>query len=208
MDLPDPSAINEIREPAINLSVFVPVDYIGSTIQLCQDHRAALLDMKYLGKLVHLTYSMPLMELIHQFYDQLKSLTQGYATIDYEWIGFVSSDLVKLDILVMGEVIDSLSQIVPRSRSQFIGRELVEKLKDIIPRQQFEIPIQAAIGGHVLARTDLKGFRKDVIAKLSGGDQTRKDKLLKKQKKGKARMKRVGKIDLPQEAFLSILKIS
>lgn len=208
MDLPDFSLINEIREPAINLSIIVPVNYIGPTIQLCQDHRATLKDMKYLGKLVHLIYSMPLVELIHQFYDQLKSLTQGYATLDYEWIGFITADLVKLDILVLGEVIDSLSQIVPRSRSQYVGRGLVEKLKNIIPRQQFEIPIQAAVGSHILARTDLKGFRKDVIAKLSGGDQTRKDKLLKKQKKGKARMKRVGKIDLPQEAFLSILKIS
>jgi len=147
------------------------------------------------------------MELIHQFYDQLKSLTQGYATLDYELVGYITSDLVKLDILVMGEVIDSLSQIVPKTRSPYIARELVEKLKDIIPRAQFEIPIQAAIGSHVLARADLKGFRKDVIAKLSGGDQTRKDKLLKKQKKGKARMKRVGRIDLPQEAFLSILKV-
>jgi GTP-binding protein LepA len=207
MDLPDPSFIEEIREPAINLSVFVPLDFVGPTIELCQDHRGTLIDMKYLGKLVHLTYSLPLVELIHQFYDQLKSLTQGYATLDYEWIGFVPSDLVKLDILVSGEIVDSLSQIVPKIRSPYIGRELVEKLKDIIPRQQFEIPIQASVGSHVLARTDLKGFRKDVIAKLSGGDQTRKDKLLKKQKKGKARMKRVGKVDLPQEAFLSILKV-
>jgi GTP-binding protein LepA len=207
MDLPDPSLVDEIREPAISLSIFVPVDFVGPTIQLCQDHRASLIDMKYLSKLVHLTYTMPLMELIHQFYDQLKSLTQGYATLDYELVGYITSDLVKLDILVMGEVIDSLSQIVPKTRSPYIARELVEKLKDIIPRAQFEIPIQAAIGSHVLARADLKGFRKDVIAKLSGGDQTRKDKLLKKQKKGKARMKRVGRIDLPQEAFLSILKV-
>jgi GTP-binding protein LepA len=208
MDLPDLSVISEIREPAIKLSIFVPAEHVGATIQLCQDHRASLIDMKYIGKLVLLTYSMPLAELIHQFYDQLKSVTQGYATLDYELIGFISSDLVKLDVLVLGEVIDSLSQIVPRSRSPYIGRELVEKLKEIIPRQQFEISIQAAVGSHVLARADLKGFRKDVIAKLSGGDQTRKDKLLKKQKKGKARMKRVGKIDLPQEAFLSVLKIS
>jgi GTP-binding protein LepA len=208
MDLPDPSQVEQIREPAIRLSLFVPTDFIGNTIQLCQDHRGELQDMKYLGRLVHLTYSMPLVELIHQFYDRLKSLTQGYATLDYELSGFINADLVKLDVLVAGEMIDSLSQIVPRSRSPYIARELVEKLKNLIPREQFEIPIQAAIGSHILARADLKGFRKDVTAKLSGGDQTRKDKLLKKQKKGKSRMKRVGKVDLPQSAFLSILKIS
>jgi GTP-binding protein LepA len=208
MDLPDPSQIEQIREPAIRLSLFVPTDFVGNVIQLCQDHRGELHDMKYLGRLVHLTYSMPLVELIHQFYDRLKSLTQGYATLDYELSGFVNADLVRLDVLVAGDVIDSLSQIVPRSRSQFIARELVEKLKNLIPRTQFEIPIQAAIGSHILARVDIKGFRKDVTAKLSGGDQTRKDKLLKKQKKGKSRMKRVGKVDLPQSAFLSILKIS
>jgi GTP-binding protein LepA len=208
MDLPDLSLIQEIREPAISLSVFCPKDFVGSVIQLCQDHRGTLHDMNYMGAMVQLVYSLPLVELIHQFYDQLKSLTQGYATLDYEWTGFVPSDLVKLDILVNGEIVESLSQIVPRVKSPYIARELVEKLKEIIPRQQFEIPLQAAVGSHVLARTDLKGFRKDVIAKLSGGDQTRKDKLLKKQKKGKARMKRVGKVDLPQEAFLSILKIS
>ncbi len=208
MDLPDPSVILEIREPFINLSIFVPADFVGPTIQVCQDHRASLLDMKYLGRLVHLTYTMPLVELIHQFYDQLKSLTQGYATMDYELAGFAASDLVKLDILVSGEIIESLSQIVPKVRSPYIARDLVDRLKSVIPRQQFEIPIQASIGAHVLARADLKGFRKDVIAKLSGGDQTRKDKLLKKQKKGKARMKRIGKVDLPQEAFLSILRVS
>ena len=149
MDLPDPSQVEQIREPTIRLSVYVPTEFVGNTIQLCQDHRGQLLDMKYLGKLVHLTYSMPLVELIHQFYDSLKSLTQGYATIDYELIGFISADLVRLDVLVAGDMIDSLSQIVPRSRSPYIARELVEKLKNIIPRAQFEIPIQAAIGSHI-----------------------------------------------------------
>jgi GTP-binding protein LepA len=207
MDLPDPSEIMEIREPTIRLSLFVPEGFVGNVIQLCQDHRGQLLDMKYLGRLVYLTYSLPLVELIHQFYDHLKSLTQGYATLDYELSGFVTSDLVKLDVIIAGEVIDSLSQVVPKSKGQYIARELVGKLKKLIPKAQFEIPIQAAIGSHILARADLKGFRKDVLAKLSGGDQTRKDKLLKKQKKGKARMKHVGKVDLPQEVFLSILKI-
>ncbi len=206
MDLPDQSIIKEIREPIISLSIFVPEQFVGNVIQLCQDHRGVLVDMQYLGKLVHLKYSLPLAELIRQFYDSLKSASQGFATLDYELSGFTSSDLCRLDILIAGDKVDALSQIIPKSKSQFIAKELVEKLKNIIPRQNFEISIQAAIGSHVLARSDVKAFRKDVLAKMSGGDQTRKDKLLKKQKKGKARMKRVGKIDLPQEAFLSILK--
>jgi GTP-binding protein LepA len=207
VDLPDPSLIDEIREPFIGLSVIVPSAFVGNIMELCQNHRGLLIDMKYIGQLVNLSYSLPLAELIRQFYDELKSLSQGYATLDYEITGFVKSDLVKLDVLISGELIESLSQIVPRERSPFIARDLVGRLKEIIPRQQFEISIQAAIGSRILARADLKGFRKDVIAKLSGGDQTRKDKLLKKQKKGKARMKRVGRVDLPQEAFLSILSV-
>jgi GTP-binding protein LepA len=207
-DLPDPTQYSEIREPVISLSVFVPSEYVGAVIQLCQDHRGSMIDMKYLGQLVHLQYTMPLSELIQHFYDQLKSVSQGYATLDYDLAGFTVSDLVRLDLLISGQKIDALAQIVPRSQSINLGKKLVEKLKEIIPRQQFEVSIQAAIGGHILARSDVKAFRKDVTAKLYGGDQTRKDKLLKKQKKGKARMKRVGKIDLPQEAFLSILKLN
>jgi GTP-binding protein LepA len=206
-DLPDPSVIKEIREPVINLSIFVPEDFVGPVIQLCQDHRGTLLDMQYIGKIVNLSYSLPLSELVHGFYDQLKGVSQGFATLDYELTGYVCADLIKLDILVAGELVDSLSQIAPRQRSVVIGKDLVERLATIIPRQQFEIAIQAAIGGHVIARSDIKAFRKDVLAKMSGGDQTRKDKLLKKQKKGKSRMKRVGKIDIPQEAFLSLLKV-
>jgi GTP-binding protein LepA len=204
-DLPDPSSIQEIREPVIDLSIFVPGEYIGSVIRLCQEHRGVLNDITYLGQLARLVYNLPLAELIRGFYDQLKSVSQGFATLDYELAGFVAADLVKLDILVSGELVDALSQIVPKSQSAYIARDLVTKLKDLIPRQQFEISIQAGIGSHILARADVKAFRKDVTAKLYGGDQTRKDKLLKKQKKGKARMKRVGKIDLPQEVFLSIL---
>ena len=206
-DLPDPSQIHQIREPLANLSIFVPESYIGSVMQLCQVHRATLQNMVYLGKLVQLTYLMPFAELIRQFYDSLKSASSGYATLDYELVGYQAADLVKLDIVIAGDRIDALAQIVPREKAPYLARDLVEKLKDIIPRQNFEIAIQAAIGGKILARSDIKPFRKDVIAKLSGGDQTRKDKLLKKQKKGKARMKRVGRIDLPQEAFLSILKV-
>ena len=207
MDLPDPSVVTEIREPVLNLSVFVPENYVGPVMQLCQDHRGSLINMEYLGQLVHLNYSLPLAELIRGFYDRLKSVSQGFATLDYEVSGYVAADLVKLDILISSDRIDALSQIIPRTQSPYIARDLVAKLKDIIPRQQFEVIIQAAIGGHILARADVKAFRKDVIAKLSGGDQTRKDKLLKKQKAGKARMKHVGRIDLPQEAFLSILKV-
>jgi len=207
VDLPDPSQLTEIREPIISLSLFVPEVYVGPVIQLCQNHRGTMVDMAYRGRLVNLTYTMPLSELIRQFYDQLKSLSQGFATLDYELIGFASADLVKLDILIAGDRVDALSQIVPRIQADNLAKNLVTRLKDLIPRSQFEVAIQAAIGGKILARADIKGFRKDVLAKMSGGDQTRKDKLLKKQKKGKARMKRVGKVDLPQEAFLSILKV-
>ncbi|MDO8488228.1 MAG: translation elongation factor 4 [bacterium] len=206
-DLPDISQVAQISEPMINLSIFVPETYVGTVMQLCQNYRATMLNMEYLNKLVHLTYRMPFAELIRSFYDQLKSASSGYATLDYEFTGHTPADLAKLDILVGGEKVDALSQIVPREKADGLGRSLVEKIKDIIPRQNFEIAIQAAIGGKILARADIKPFRKDVTAKLYGGDQTRKDKLLKKQKKGKARMKRVGQVDIPQEAFLSILQV-
>jgi GTP-binding protein LepA len=206
MDLPDPSSIQEIREPVIRLSVFTPGNYVGSVIKLCQEHRGVFKDMKYLGKLAHLTYTLPLAELIRGFYDRLKSISQGFATLDYELSGFAVADLVRLDILIAGNRVDALSQIVPRETLADTARNLVRNLKEIIPRQQFEVSVQAASGGHILARADIRAFRKDVTAKLYGGDQTRKDKLLKKQKKGKARMKRIGRIDLPQEVFLSILK--
>ena len=205
--LPDPSTIKEIREPMIHASLFVPQSCLGSVMQICQGHRGELIDMSYKGQLVQLSYSLPLVELIRGFYDQLKSASAGYATIDYQLAEFKVGDLVKLDILIGGDSVDALSQIVPKFQSSYIARDLVNRLKDVIPRQQFEVAIQAAIGGHILARTDIKSFRKDVLAKMSGGDQTRKDKLLKKQKKGKSRMKRFGKIDIPQEAFLSILKV-
>lgn len=207
MDLPDQSEIKEIREPMISANIFVPEEFVGSVMQLCQNHRSSMIDMTYKGKLVNLNYYMPLSELIKQFYDSLKSVSQGFATLDYELVGFETADLVRLDTLISGERIDSLSQVAARAQAPYIAKGLSERLRDIIPRQNFEVSIQIAIGGKVLARTDVKAFRKDVLAKMSGGDQTRKDKLLKKQKKGKARMKRVGKIDLPQEAFLTILKV-
>lgn len=206
-DLPDLSNISEIREPIIKASIFTPDNYVGAIMQLCQSHRAILSDMVYIGKQVSLVYEMPFSELIHQFYDQLKSISSGYASLDYEFKGFFAADLVKLDVFINNEGIDAFSQIVPRVNVNFIARELVEKLQEAIPRQQYEVTIQAAIGSKIVARADVKAFRKDVIAKLSGGDQTRKDKLLKKQKKGKARMKSVGRVEIPQEAFLAILKV-
>lgn len=206
-DLPDPSFVWEIREPMIKLSIFVSDTYVGGVMQLCQSHRAVLKDMSYVGVQANLVYEMPFSELIREFYDQLKSVSSGYATLDYEIMGFVKADLVRLDVLVNSERVDAFSQIVPRENATFIGKNLVEKLGEAIPRQQYEVAVQAAIGAKVVARTDIKAFRKDVIAKLSGGDQTRKDKLLKIQKKGKARMKSVGRVEIPQEAFLTILKV-
>ncbi|KKU03110.1 MAG: Elongation factor 4 [Candidatus Amesbacteria bacterium GW2011_GWB1_47_26] len=205
---PDPSIIKEIREPMLNLSIFVPQEYIGPVIRLCQNHRGTQTHIQYLARLVQLSYSLPLAGLIRGFYDSLKSVSQGFATLDYELAGYQAADLAKLDVLVAGEKIEALSQIIPSAQARYLAKSLVDTLQNIIPRQNFEVPIQAAIGSRILARADVKAYRKDVIAKLSGGDQTRKDKLLKKQKKGKARMKRVGKIDLPQEAFLSILKVN
>ena len=206
-DLPDLSYISEIREPMIKVSIFTPEIYVGAIMQLCQTHRSVLFDMLYVGHQVSLIYEMPFSELIHQFYDQLKSISSGYASLDYESAGFVVADLVKLDVLVNNEKIDAFSQIVPRVNVDYIAKGIVEKLQEVIPRQQYEVTIQAAIGSKIVARADVKAFRKDVIAKLSGGDQTRKDKLLKKQKKGKARMKSVGRVEIPQEAFLAILKV-
>ncbi len=203
--LPDPSVIKEIREPILNLSIFVPQEYVGPVIQLCQNHRGTQTHIQYLSRLVQLSYILPLAELIRGFNDSLKSVSQGFATLDYELAGYQAAGLVKLDVLVAGDKIDALSQIVPQALTPYLAKSLVVTLQNIIPRQNFEVSIQAAIGSQILARADIKAYRKDVIAKLSGGDQTRKDKLLKKQKKGKARMKRVSKIDIPQAAFLSIL---
>ncbi len=205
--LPDPSQIKEIREPMIRLTVFVPDNFVGPVIQLCQSCRAELQDMTYIGTQVSLVYQMPFAEMIREFYDRLKSISSGYATIDYEVTGFKTSDLVRLDILVNTERVDAFSQIVPKINVNYVGKLLVDKLHEAIPRQQYEVAIQAAIGGKIVARADIKAYRKDVIAKLSGGDQTRKDKLLKIQKKGKTRMKSVGRVEIPQEAFLAILKV-
>jgi GTP-binding protein LepA len=206
--LPDPSMIESISEPFVKLSIIVPSTYVGAMMELCQDRRGIYKRLEHRpGDRVVLEYEMPLGEIIHDFYDQLKSRSKGYASMDYELIGFREGDLVKVDVLVAGEPVDALSLIVHRSKAQIQGRKLVEKLKTIIPRQMFMVPLQAAIGGKVIARETISAMRKDVIAKCYGGDITRKRKLLEKQKEGKKRMKRVGSIEIPQEAFMAVLKL-
>jgi GTP-binding protein LepA len=206
--LPDPSLIESISEPFVKLSIIVPSTYVGAMMELCQDRRGIYKRLEHRpGDRVVLEYEMPLGEIIHDFYDQLKSRSKGYASMDYELIGFREGDLVKVDVLVAAEPVDALSLIVHRSKAQIQGRKLVEKLKTIIPRQMFMVPLQAAIGGKVIARETISAMRKDVIAKCYGGDITRKRKLLEKQKEGKKRMKRVGSIEIPQEAFMAVLKL-
>lgn len=205
--LPDPADIEYMEEPMVKVEIFSPPEYIGSIMDLCQDKRGVFKDMTYLDKKrVKLLYTLPLNEIIYDFFDQIKSRTRGYASFDYELIGYEKSDLVKLDILLNGEVCDALSMIVHKDRAYPRGRELAENLKDAIPRQLFEIPIQAAVGGKVIARETVKAVRKDVLAKCYGGDITRKKKLLEKQKEGKKRMRSIGSVEVPSEVFMSILK--
>jgi GTP-binding protein LepA len=206
--LPDPTAIDAIAEPYVRLSIIVPSTYVGAMMELNQDRRGSFKKLEHRpGDRIVLEYEIPLGEIIHDFYDQLKSRSKGYASMDYEMIGFREADLVKLDVLVAGEPVDALSLITHRSKAQVQGRRLVEKLKTIIPRQLYEVPIQAAIGGKVVARETVSAMRKDVLAKCYGGDVTRKRKLLEKQKEGKRRMKRVGSVEIPQEAFMAVLKL-
>jgi len=206
--LPDPTAIESISEPFVKLSIIAPSTYVGPMMELCQERRGAFKKLEHRpGDRVVLEYEIPLGEIIHDFYDQLKSRSKGYASMDYEMIGFREGDLVKLDVLVAAEPVDALSLITHRSKAQSQGRRLTEKLKTIIPRQLFEVPLQAAIGGKVIARETIPAMRKDVLAKCYGGDITRKRKLLEKQKEGKRRMKRVGSIEIPQEAFMAVLKL-
>src|SRR5258708_4667707 len=206
--LPDPTSIESISEPFVKLSIIVPSNFVGAMMELCQDRRGTFKHLEHRpGDRIVLEYEMPLGEIIHDFYDQLKSRSKGYASMDYEMIGFREGDLVKLDVLVAAEAVDALSLIAHRSKAQIQGRKLVEKLKTIIPRQMFMVPLQAAIGGKVIARESIPAMRKDVLAKCYGGDITRKRKLLEKQKEGKKRMKRVGSIEIPQEAFMAVLKL-
>ncbi|MGB9977323.1 translation elongation factor 4 [Thermovenabulum sp.] len=207
-NFPDPSKIEYIEEPFVEAQIMLPTEYVGSVMELCQDKRGIFKDMQYINeKRVILRYHMPLLEIIYDFFDQLKSRTRGYASLDYEFIGYFKSDLCKVDILVNGEIVDALSFIVHKDKAYYRARQIVEKLKEVIPRQLFEIPIQAAIGGRIIARETIKALRKNVLAKCYGGDVTRKKKLLEKQKEGKKRMRQFGKVELPQEAFMSVLKM-
>ncbi len=206
--LPDKVKIKEIKEPYIKTNIFTPKDYIGSIMKLCQEKRGIYLDMEYIDPTrVNIHYELPLSEIVYDFFDKLKSYTKGYASFDYEMIGYKPSELVKMDILLNGEVVDALSVIVHKDFAYQRGRTVVEKLKESIPRQLFEIPIQASLGNHVIARSTVKALRKDVLAKCYGGDVTRKKKLLEKQKEGKKRMKKIGNVELPQEAFMSVLSM-
>jgi GTP-binding protein LepA len=207
-DLPEPTRIERIEEPYLKAKVIVPPDYMGAVMQLVVEHRGETTDMVYLTeKSVEVRFDIPLAELILDFFDQLKSRTKGYASLDYEMGGYRPSDLVRLDMLLAGEEVDALSFIVHRDKAYELARGLCDKLKEIIPRQQFEVPIQGAIGNKIIARSTVKAVRKDVLAKCYGGDISRKRKLLEKQKEGKKRMKSIGQIEVPQEAFLAVLKV-
>ena len=206
-DMPDLTLVDHLEEPRIKATILVPDDYLGDVLKLCQDRRGMQLDLTYAGARAMVVYDLPLNEVVFDFYDRLKSVTKGYASFDYQMIGYQQDNLVKMSILVNDEPVDALSTMVHRDRADMRGRAMVEKLKDLIPRHMFKIPIQAAIGGKVIARETLSAMRKDVTAKCYGGDASRKKKLLEKQKAGKKKMRQFGKVDIPQEAFISALKM-
>jgi GTP-binding protein LepA len=205
--MPDPSRMEEVREPIVTVNLYMPQDYVGSVITLCTQKRGNQVNMQYHGRQVQLTYEIPMAEIVLDFFDRLKSVSRGYASMDYEFKEYRSSDVVKVDMLINGDKVDALSVIVHRSQSQYRGREVAAKMREIIPRQMYDVAIQAAIGAHIISRENIKALRKNVLAKCYGGDISRKKKLLEKQKAGKKRMKQVGSVEIPQEAFLAILRV-
>jgi GTP-binding protein LepA len=205
--LPDIGSIEDMREPIVAATILVPNEYVGSVMTLCVEKRGVQRDLKYMGSQVQIEFDLPMAEVVMDFFDRLKSATRGFGSLDYSFVRFESCPLVRLDILINGERVDALAAIVHKDHSQSRGRELAEKLRELIPRQMFDVAIQAAIGRHVIARTTVKALRKNVTAKCYGGDATRKRKLLEKQKAGKKRMKQVGRVEIPQDAFLAVLKV-